>query len=137
MLLEEKILNKIINILEIDELNKNQSYCEYLLYKLKTLDNAFVNKQKLSINIYDKKYNYIYDKYKDNRNLILGFTIINSYKMFKKYRRSLNENLNKKIIDDISNKVTNYSYNFINYYKDKIFPKIRNELCNFFNYRLQ
>tara|TARA_B100001989_G_scaffold234153_1_gene194537 strand:- start:574 stop:987 length:414 start_codon:yes stop_codon:yes gene_type:complete len=137
MLLEKKILDKIISIFEIDKSNINQNYCEYLLVKLKTLDHALINKEKSTININDKKYNDIYNKFKDKRNLILGFTLINSYKMFKKYKTSLNENLNKKIIYDISNKVTNYSYNFISYYEDIIFPKIRNELCNFFNYRLQ
>lgn len=137
MLLEEKILNKIINLIIIDKSNINENYCEYLLIKLKTLDHALINKEKSKININDKKYNDIYDKYKDNRNLILGFTLINSYKMFKKYKTSLNENLNKKIINDISIKVTNYSYNFNSYYENIIFPKIRNELCNFFNYRLQ
>lgn len=137
MLLEKKILDKIISIFEIDKSNINQNYCEYLLVKLKTLDHALINKEKSKININDKKYNDIYNKFKDKRNLILGFTLINSYKMFKKYKTSLNENLNKKIIYDISNKVTNYSYNFISYYEDIIFPKIRNELCIFFNYRLQ
>lgn len=137
MLLEKKILNKIINLIIIDKSNINENNCEYLLIKLKTLDHALKNNEKSKININDKKYNDIYNKFKDKRNLILGFTLINSYKMFKKYKTSLNENLNKKIINDLSNNITNYSYNFISYYEKVIFPKIRNELCNFFNYRLQ